>query len=301
MTTFIIVQEMLTRSGKFKSNSGSTTCIFLLLVCLCLSAPVKAQERTIGHVLDIEGDWFLNSQKKSLSKNDELPASGVIRIPSPSRFAFIVIRYSANNQIVSKRCRNPGECDQPILLPRAVERQVTIREYLFDQAMRILRLNLITPSVHSGRSDDGVLREAVVPINNGQVDLASVFAEMNDGSYYVHLQRAPKGKPAKNGSDLMLRWEAGKATTIPDANLQPGLYEIVLLEKSGGEYKPTLTKALFLATNPDRYDHTMSPFLEATKLAATWKDNVSEGTVTDFLRAILFHLESKSQLPKRAK
>ena len=284
----------------FRAGS-SVTCVFILLTCFCLSAPVKAQKRTIGQVLDIEGDWFLDGEKsKSLLKNDELPAGGVIRVSSPSRFAFIVIRYSANNEIISRRCRNSGECDQPILLPRAIHRQLTLRDYLVQQGMKILRLGQVTPSVQSGRSPHGLLRESVVRTKAGQVDLAPVFAEMNDGNYDVRLQRRGS-KTSEDGSELTVRWESGKAITTPIANLQAGLYEVVLSEKRGGELKPTLTTAWFLVTNADQYDRTMRSFAEATKLSAPWKKNVSEGTVRDFLRAILIHLESNSQPAERSK
>ena len=279
----------------------SGTCIFVLLACLCLSAPVKAQERTIGQVLEIEGDWFLDSDKsKAISLNDDLPAGGVIRIPSPSRSAFIVIRYSANNQTISKRCRNQGECDQPILLPRAIHRQLTFRDYLVQHAMKILRLNQVTPSVHSGRSPHGVLRESVVTMRGDQVDLAPVFAEMNNGSYDVRLQRR-RSKTSEEVSVLTVRRESGKTITSPITNLQPGLYEVVLLEKRSGEFKPTLTTAWFLVTHSNEYDRTMATFVEATKLTASWKKDVSEGTVRDFLRATLIHLEMNPQPAERSK
>jgi len=277
-----------------------TICLCVLFAAFCLSSSIKARERTVGHVLDVEGEWYLDGRPgQALSMGEELPASGVIRIPSPSRFAYIVIRYS-DNQIVSRRCRNHVECEQPILLPRAIQRQATIGDFIIEKALGVIRRNLVSPSVHSGRSADGALREAVVQIKDGQVDLAPVFTEMNDGTYYVRVERrTPDGKTADGGSakQIKVRWNSVTAATTPAAKFQPGLYELVLLEKRGAEYKPTITTAWFLAGNLDQYAQTVAPFCEATRLTATWRGDVSEGTARSFLRAFLIHLASSPPAP----
>jgi len=267
-----------------------------LFAAFCLSSPVKARERTVGHVLDVEGEWYLDGRPgQALSKGAELPASGVIRIPSPSRFAFIVIRYS-DNQIIKKQCRNRGECEQPLLLPRAIQRQASLRDFIVEKVMAVIGQDPVSSSVNAGRSADGALREAVVQIKDGQVDLAPVFTEMNNGTYYVRVERRmPNGKTADGGAakPIKVSWDFGTATATPAANLQPGLYEAVLLEKRGAEYKPTLTTAWFLAGSLEQYAQTVAPFCEATRLTATWRDDVNEGTVRGFLRAFLIHLASQ--------
>lgn len=275
-----------------------TICLCVLLAAFCLSSSVKAQQRAIGHVLDVEGDWYLDGRSgQSLSKGDGLPASGVIRIRSPSRYALIVIKYSDNSQTIVKRCRNPGECEQPILLPRAVQREASYLEILGDALFGWFRRNPANGASNAGRSADGALREAVLQIKDGQVDLTPVFTEMNNGAYDVRLKRRmPDGKMADvgSGNPINVQWHSGIATATPAANLQSGLYEVVLLEKRGAEYKPTLTTAWFLAGNLEQYARTIAPFYEAMRLTTTWKDNVSEGTVRDFLRAFLIHLASDS-------
>lgn len=278
-------------------------CVWL--AAFCLSPLVKAQERTIAHVLDVEGDWYLDGRPgQALSKSDELPASGVVRVRSPSRYAFIIIQYSDNKRTISKRCRNSGECAQPILLPRAVHREASYWEIFTEILFGSSRRNPVTGVSNAGRSDDGTLREAVVRIKDGQVDLAPVFTEMNNGTYDMRLKRRmPDGKMADVGSanSIKVKWASGTATTTTPANLQPGLYEIVLLEKRGAEYKPTLTTAWFLAGNLEQYADAVAPFCEATRLTASWKDDVSEGTARGYLRAFLIHLASESRPAQPAK
>lgn len=256
----------------------------------------------VGHVLDVEGEWYLDGRSgQALSKGEELPSGGVIRISSPSRFAFIIIRYS-DNQIISRRCRNQGECEQPILLPRAIQRATSFWDSITEKAMRVMRRDPVSSSVNAGRSANGVLREAVVQLKDGQVDLAPVFTEMIEGTYPVRVERRTSaGQAAEGGSTkpIEVRWDSATATTTPAAKLQPGLYEVVLLEKRGAEYKPTLTTAWFLASGLDQYAQSVGPFCEATRLAATWRDDVNEGTVRTFLRAFLIHLASQpDQLTK---
>lgn len=279
-------------------------CLCVLLGALWSSSSLKAAERAIGHVLDVEGQWYLDGRPgRALSRGDELPASGVIRIPSPTRYAFIVIRYSDNSQIIRRRCGNPGECDPPILLPKAVQRETSIAEIFLDTFFAAFRRRPVTGSSNAGRSSDGTLREAVVQIRNGQVDLAPIFTEMNNGTYNVRVRkRMPDGKMADAGSEnsIKVRWDSSTVTTTPATNLQPGIYELVLLESRGAELRPTLTTAWFLAGNLEQYAQTVGPFCEATHLTATWKNDVSEGTVKDFLGSFLIQLsESQSAQPAR--
>jgi len=302
MTVRAISQPEKTGS-EFTVNAGArglAICLCVLLAAFCASSPVKAQEgRVVGHVLDVEGEWYLDGQPgQTLSRGRELPASGIIRIPTPSRFAYIIVRY-ADNQIINRRC-NRGECEQPILLPRAIRRQTSLRYFIIEKMMGVFRRNPAGPSVSAGRSADGALREAVVQIKDGQVDLAPVFSEMNEGTYYVRVERkTPDGKTADGGSTkpIEVKWNSATATTTPAAKLQPGLYELVLLEKRGAEFRPTITTAWFLAGNLEQYAQTVAPFCEATRLTATWQGDVSEGTARSFLRAFLIHLASPPPAP----
>ncbi len=285
--------------AKFTVNSGALTMMIPLCVLFLAfgSSSLKAQDgRVVGNVLNVEGEWYLDGRPgQALSKGADLPPGGVIRIPSPSPFAFIIIR-SKDNQIINKRCRNAGECAQPILLPRAVQHTASYWETIAEPVMNWFRGHPASPSVNAGRSADGALREAVVRIKDGQIDLAPVFTDMNDGTYYVTLERkATEGKTADGGPSkpIEVKWGSANATTTPAAKFPPGLYEIVLLEKRGSGYKPTLATAWFLAGGLDQYAQTVGPFCEATRLTATWQKDVSEGTVRDFHRAFLIHLAAQ--------
>jgi hypothetical protein len=258
--------------------------------------PVRSQEgRVVGYVLDVEGQWYLDGRPgQALARGAELPPSGVIRIPSPSQFAFIVVRYS-DNQITTKRCRNSGECVQPILLPRAVPHQASYFDIFTEKFMKAFRSDPVAPSVNAGRSPDGVLREAVVQLRDGQVDLAPVFAEMKGGTYYLRLERkAGDDQTANSGSTkpIEVMWNPANSSTLA-LPLQPGLYEMVLMEKRGTGFRPTLATAWFLVGDVEQYANAVGQFCEATRLTATWQGKVSEGTMRDYLRSFLMQLSTQ--------
>jgi len=72
-----------------------TVCLCVLLAAFCLSSSVRASSGRSGMCWMLKGTGTLDSRPgQPLSRAQEVPASGVIRIPSPSRFAFIIIRYS---------------------------------------------------------------------------------------------------------------------------------------------------------------------------------------------------------------
>lgn len=267
-------------------------CLYVLLAVLCSAVPAGAQEH-VGHVLDVEGVWYLDGRsRQTLSRFDEVPAGGVIRIQSPSRYDYIKIAYS-NGEILNKRCRNQGECDQPILLPRTAQRRASAWNIIMEAAMGLFRRNPGKYSVHMVRSDRGKLWEAVVQTKNGQVDLAPVFNGMNKGTYHVRFERrSPDGKPADAGSGepVTVNWDPAVPSPILISKLQPGLYEMVLLERRDAEYKPTPESAWFLVSDHEQYAQTASSFREAIRLTATWREETDEATVRSFLRAFLDHL-----------
>jgi hypothetical protein len=278
--------------------------LFLLLLLLFSFVSINAQDRVIGHVLELEGEWYLDGRPgQPLSPGNELPAGGVVRIPSPSRYSSIVIIYSANKQAVRKQCRNPGECQQPIILPRAVQRESSLLDSLYEGAMKWLRGSQPIPKPHAGKSSDGKLREAVLEVAGGQVDLAPVFKEMSKGTYYVQLESKIAGTSkteSLRANPIEVKWESGVATMIQSTAINPGVYEIVVLGRSGPEYNPTLTTAWFLVSSAEQYGQAAAQFREVNNSIATWKD-VPEETSRVFLRALLIHLaaEQKNTPPSK--
>src|SRR5712664_529682 len=270
-------------------------CIALFFGVSYLPFNVRADARTIGHVLDVEGDWFLDGRRdRALLRGDELPASGIIRILTPSRFAFIVIRYS-DNQITTRRCRNAGECNQPILLPRSIQVRSSIWDFIVSKAMKIIRQDPVSVSVNAGRSSDGTLLEAILELRSGGIDLAPVFSGMTEGDYYISIKRRPSNrkKPEEDKKPIKVSWRGGFAKATPAPIFQAGIYEIALLE-SGPDYKQTLTNAWVLVSDHDHYVRNIAQFSEAKSLIATWRTDVTENTATSFLRALLIYEESQS-------
>ena len=92
-------------------------------------------------------------------------------------------------------------------------------------------------SIHRKRDEE--LPDAVVQIKNGQLDLGPVFEKKGKGRYYLRLRPIPrKGKPAggKWTGPLTLDWDPAKSQALAVAEIQPGLYELALLDREGDDY-----------------------------------------------------------------
>lgn len=284
-----------------KRESISTTRnklieLYTVLALLWLAPCVKAQEVQIGYIIAVKGKWFLSSgsrSRQSLGNGQGVPAGGVVSIQSPSPDDYIKIALS-NGKIISGQCDGKnGECHQPIVLPRTVQRQASVWDSIMKQAMNLFRRDPGKYSVHMVRSFNGKPQEAVLQTQHGQVDLAPAFREMGRGTYHVYLQRKlHSGNPADGepGEPLTIKWDPANASAMPIANLETGIYELVLLKRRGEEYEPTLINAWVLVSNPAKYAQTASSFREATQLTAAWRGEVDETAVRSFLRAYLEHL-----------
>src|ERR1700730_12221110 len=101
---------------------------------LLLTRPAKGQQ--IAYVLDISGDWFLNS-KSQLREASTLPSGGTITTRAPTERSNCIVVADRSGKIIGRRdCRNPGKCDNPIQLPR--EQSPGAFRTLFDQGIAIL-------------------------------------------------------------------------------------------------------------------------------------------------------------------
>lgn len=169
--------------------------------------------------------------------------------------------------------------------------------------MSIVGRSSITPAMNAGRSPHGKLREAVVPIRGQEVDLAPVFAEMDAGTYYVRVEmRTADGKPiGRSTKPVGVKRGAAMSSPIPVSNLEPGLYELILLEGRGNEYLPTGLTAWFLAIDIDQYKQSANLFREAKRLTSTWRKEVDEGMTRGYLKALLIHLAADAALPTKTK
>jgi hypothetical protein len=126
------------------------------------------------------------------------------------------------------------------------------------------------------------LREAVVRLDGGQVDLSPALSGQDAGSYSVRLQ--PIGTPGPAGNVLPLAWTPGSPATIPAAGATQGLYKLLLVNAAG---EPSGTESWILLAAPPLYARLSADFEQAAQATAGWAKEMDADAARPILRAYL--------------
>src|SRR5689334_18621237 len=269
-----------------KSCALLSTCVPIILAAALIAL---AQEH-VARVVDLRGDWFLNSSQK-LSAGMPLPASGIVQVRNPKYGDYIAVANRSGKIIESRNCDN--RCDEPINLPTTSSPSVFFR--LFEAAMDLLS---------NGRekwvvliSKGGELREAVVKIEGKQVDLSTVLQDQHRGKYILRFQPHRPGRTvsSKIVGPITVDWNPSNLAPVVVKGLSPGLYMVQPLDNSGRKPLEPGSESLVLFATPETFDKAADAFHEATELTNLWGDQVQHGSKRQFLRAALGVIASETQ------
>ena len=265
-----------------------------LLALLFSAGAASARAQDVGYVVDIEGGWFIDGRQ--LAKGQGVAGGRVISNPSPTEFDYIVVAYK-DKSVGALRCRDTGgrnssACRQGLQTPQRLARASWAS--LLAAALPRFGRAPARYSVHMIRAEDGNLREAVLSGERGAVDLAPAFAEMRKGTYYARLR--PKsgdgfGGPVEH-EPYALKWDPSAAAPLRVGRIEPGLYELSLLERRGSEFRPTLVTAWVFVASPAEHARAAAEFAEASGTASAWAEQAGRGTVRSILRAALEQLSA---------
>ncbi len=271
---------------------------FLLIIALS-PASVSAQQQ-IGYVAHREGTWLLNGGAP-LADGSALTAGSVVSIQSPTENDYIVIVKLNGDPLARRFCRNSDECSHPIKLPRAVAPEPSTLHVFVSSLMNLM---VGEPDRYaSTKQRGGDLADGVVQLKDGALDLSPLFESKGKGTYYLRLRAIPRtGKPTggKWSAPLTLDWKGSQPATVSVSGLQPGLYEIALLDRDGDDYLPAGASAWVLASKPEEYAKMAAAFQEAVALTRKWGADVPPEGVRGFLRAQLDHLATTTTTAKPA-
>ena len=176
----------------------ASTLLFLVLV-----PPKLFAQSAIGHVLEIQGDWYLypggadSNEAKKLSRWQDVPPGGVIRIKAPSIDDHISIVDIHLNMLVAKKCDGPNTCYQPIFLPRDLKESGVSDELnsLLIGAWNLLWGEPYESSLHRTRGAPPQLEEGVAQINSHAVDfLSELMQHMRKGRYSLVAYEQKRGE-----------------------------------------------------------------------------------------------------------
>ena len=266
--------------------------VYASVILFTFAATAFAQEK-IGYVLDINGEWYLGSvSPQNLRKGSAVPGGGVIKARSPQEVSNLIVIADLNGRIIEKRhCRDQVSCSRPIQLPSSSQNRQSLASRIIDAVMGLWGTEAVKYKTFGSRESSRALREAVVSLKDGNIDLQDVFVSKSEGSYLIRFVLPANQRRIALGP-LDFRWRPGNQALIAVGALGPGLYEVELLERNSQE--PDVgTEAWLVIASPEQYQELSSSFREAVKLTESWRGDLRRTTVSSFLRAYLDHLASE--------
>jgi len=249
-----------------------------------------AQGQQVGYVLNLRGEWVLNSSQK-LKAGDPVPAEGTIQLVRRVTGEFIEILDNGGRRInaASANC-DIVRCDHPFKLPPVVQRNILRK--LVDSAMEIFRdyPDLRKPLAISRGTE---LREAVVKIENERIDLTSVFANLSRGKLLVRFESARLDAPrdTKFIGPINVDWDPTQRAIVFVKGLSPGLYIVRPLSNADREPLEQGSESLVSVDTPTQYEKDIRLFNEGVKLTNSWGRSIRHESKRKFLRAVLASLE----------
>jgi hypothetical protein len=257
-------------------------------------APALFAQNAIGHVLDIQGDWYLfpagadSNESQKLSKWQDVPPGGVIRIKAPSADDHISIVDIHLNILVVRKCAGPNTCYQPIFLPRDLNDSRVTEELnsLLTGAWNLLWGEPYQSSLFRTRGVTPLLDEGVAPIVNGAVDLRELMQHMPKGRYSLvaYQKQVQEGRRAE---PISFDWNPDVGPAISIGDRTPGIYEISAVDSADRHTPPPSISLLVFLCSSKEYPVTSSSFQRVRALSDKWIDGADPETIHTFLRAYL--------------
>lgn len=266
-------------------------------------AAPASQARAAGYVVAIRGAWRLAGGDAALLKVGQPIPGGVTVEALPDQTGLLSIRiallYTSNvargastagAAALFRECegRNCGviEVPTPTVAPGPWQRLASAVGATFAGNYRQYRMTM-------ARAITGVpdVREAVVPLGAGALDVAAAFERVKSGTYRVELVPV---KPAAGGGIVpvvaTLDWHSGEKATLSASALRPGLYELSVAATTP---QAAVGHAWVWACAPDAVERCRERFAPAAVFVTTWGDDADQAVSHAFLRASLQYLAAE--------
>jgi hypothetical protein len=253
----------------------------------------------IGHVLDFRGDWYLygaeggDAQSRKLSKWQELPAGGIVRVKSPAVDNYIVLVDQRLKIFVERSCRAESNCSQPIYLPKSSD-EISGTDAYAVALRKIWKALLGDPYERSMHRVRGMtsLSEGIAPIRDGEIDLAEPMRGISKGKYALLACRQRKSCELERNRDsqetLTFDWDPALATTVTVGRRgHPGLYEVRASQEPGPSASGVEVSVRILVCGSQSYPPALASFRRLQAITDKWGEAATPETAHSFLRAYL--------------
>jgi hypothetical protein len=274
-----------------------TTILFVFTAAfaaaLCNEVAAEKERESVGYVFDSTGDWMQDGIKLPHKSGDPVYAGAVITLDAAYKeaqtrgAAITIILFNGKRE--ERSLEQPANFAKPIELPKS----------LGEQSSHIGRLLRAMGGLFSGHSEKYLittvrgadllqLHEAVVKLDDGEIDLAPVFKTAPAGKYLVRLRLVQIEAPSERNAlpeSLAFDWKPEREQRLAVPGLRPGLWRVSLLQPE--DERPLGVDAWALICTPNKYEKVAGSFNQVVALTNKWGEKVSNGEVRSLLRTAL--------------
>jgi hypothetical protein len=264
------------------------------VACLFFAPAQARAKEVVGVVTSVSGTWYGDGVK--LVPGHRLTAGAVVKAKEPNiKYGRVVIMLLDHSDL-SRICDRRGQCGEPLILPGEVGRESPERVEShsppgfwerFVDALATSRPRRWKETF--ARGGDDRVREAVVKLKDGLMDLGPTLSGDDRHDYLVDIESASVGNGGNPGQvfeGLSMSRGGKNHVVLSVPGMMPGLYKITVSGMDATGRPTSRVEFLALVAAPQEYERAMREYAAARALAEKWDSNTPP-RAKDFLRAFL--------------
>lgn len=257
-------------------------CALAALALLAFASQARANAN-IGRVLDVYGEWRLWENGRDVGRIERGQAVTSMSTARPRSDEGWLVIHLIDDRVIKCQVGDLGACAQPLVLKaRSAGRG---RFFTAIELLLVGQPGLYEIVMARGREEDD-LREAVVALDRGAVDLGPVFETAREGRYHLRLSPVRPDATRKKFAPFVFDWRRGASSKVAVAGLTPGLYRVLLLDESKDD-EPTGADAWILVGDVGQFPKASAKFQQAVEWSRGWHEGDARRAERTFLRAYL--------------
>jgi len=286
----------------FIGKSGFPVWGVLVMVCAA-ALPMISDQQSDSRVIvvSVTGDWTRMCQAEIGDckgadrpvKFGETIAAGAICLYGPEHGSIVLKSWPHDDLLYPFQCQKEDlgkkkTCEKPrpeacaVDLSKLREKKSFYVRVIRPAFERIAQSQPDKYMVAASRGAESELLDAVVPIENGQIDLQASFREMDPGTYYVELGTV--GAASLSVPPSRVTFAKGQAARVEARGVRAGLYKLALVTEQG---EPGDSDCWILAVAPPEYAKQTAAFEQAVSESKKLPDEMDAGATRALLRAYL--------------
>ena len=228
----------------------------------------------VGLVIDTDGKWTCTDESKKakpLVAGDRVPGGAAIRPADPTNrnASITIVNYEGKAEIFRS---------SKTFAPRPAS---TVGSRLWNAIVGTERTSWASAIARGERLDDGIAK-----LDDGQVDLSSIFCDWEDGTYVVRLRPLLHGKAQEAvDTDQEFAWKHETPEPLRTTKIKAGLYELEIAD--GDDQQTTGPSAWVLIVPRDRFDRVAQDYREVVEATDAWPAEVKPLSIIGYRRAFL--------------